>query len=47
MQAKDVMTQNTRTRTLYNEETGEVLARALEVHTDLLAFPVTTVRAFG
>ena len=42
-QARDVMSQNNRSRTLYCDESGTVLAAALEINKDLGAFPVTTV----
>eukprot|EP00798_Chlamydomonas_sp_ICE-L_P020089 gene20090-26807_t len=41
LSAANVMSQNTRSTTLYNVETAEVLAQALETNKDLLAFPVT------
>ena len=43
LQARDVMTQNNRSRTLYCVESGSVLQAALDVNKDLGAFPVTTV----
>ncbi|KAL6760232.1 voltage gated chloride channel-domain-containing protein [Haematococcus lacustris] len=39
--ARDVMASNTRDRTLYLVETGQVLQQALDTHRDLAAFPVT------
>ena len=43
LQARDVMTRNNRSRTLYCVESGAVLEAALSVNKDLDAFPVTTV----
>ncbi|GFH23794.1 uncharacterized protein HaLaN_21472, partial [Haematococcus lacustris] len=40
-EARDVMASNTRDRTLYLVETGQVLQQALDTHRDLAAFPVT------